>query len=448
MGNALIPPSGLSALAVSSSSIKLAWVNSTSVFDTTIVWRSDATTGPWQSIADLSRTETEFLDDGLPAGTTFFYRLSVQKRKRYSDFSGIVFTTTLPVSSGNVVESLVAPGNIMSRIQVPYEGGTEIFIFQDPITFKHIARFLSADGTFIDRIGGFGWNYALAVAYDSVSRKLVTMTLDTQVSKGVLRVDGGPTYQFGDVNSLPGGMIRLKSGGFVGIWAQRNAGGGVGLAYLSPSGVFSTKITSFPEDFNVAGTQSVIVQHPTDGSIWGFISRDGTGVIRAIRARESQDTISIDLAQRGFFGGVSPENSPEHEFPHIEVFPDSSRGVIHVAFQSQHSGVFSVSPFVKGAWVCVASVKADTTKTFSVYPNYIERASVFGFVANSQGSFLAVNPLDQGTLTYPNLHIVPLSTPTVSLYTRKSVRVVSSLKGNGWFTDDSISGKTTKIQLS
>jgi len=436
---ALNPPSNVSAVAASQTSIRVSWSNPAQTIDTVLVWRADTAGGPWQNIADV--TGTTFLDDGLPVNTTFFYRLSSQRRKRYSDFSAVVSATT-GVSIPAVVETEAAPGALFSRQQIAFDGGAEAFIYQG-LTGKQVRISGQPDTPFTLTYSG-----TLSNAYDNAKKKFVTMSLDSNVTHGQLNVLGGPSFTFGDNNARPEGLIKLKSGGFAGIYSIWGSAA-IGIVYLSPTDVFSIQTVTFTEPSFIPPAGTAIAQHPVDDSIWGFITRDSTGLIRAVHLTEINNALRIDWTEREFLGHVDnnliDDASPNGEFPHMEAFPDATRGVIQLAYQSAHQKIFTTSPFVKGTWITIAAIRPDRSKIFSFYQGWVERISGFGLVANPKGVFLAVNPLDEATLTFPKMQVVSMPTGTV-LYTRPATRPISSLSGVDWLLDNEPT--TRKIALT
>lgn len=451
MSKTIPPPSAVNASPASATSIALSWTPSPDATDTTLVWRSDSAAGPWQNIADIASSLTSFRDDGLAPGSTWFYALTAQARKRYSPMSAVASATTPSGGSVVVTDTEAVPGTLSSRNQVAFDGGTEAFIWQGAAGTQ--VRFATGS-TVLDAPFTSPWQYILSTAYDQAKGRFLAMSLELQSQFGQLVVNGGPTFKFGDPNSRPQGLIKLKSGGYAGAWVQQGDNR-VGLLYLAPAGGFSTQYTTFPEGTVLPG-QSAIAQHPVDDSIWVFVGRDSTGLIRAVRAHEAGGLLVIDWSQKEFLGFVDnnklDDTCPEGEFPHIEVAADPFRGLLHVAYQSHHAKIYSTSPFVKAAWIAIASVKADTTKTFSFWQGQAERISHFGFVANQLGLFLAVNPLDVPTLTYPKLQVVQLAPGSSglgnTLLTRPAASAISSLSGRDWLTDKDPSGKCHRLALT
>ena len=66
-------PSGLTATAISSSQINLAWTDNSTNEDNFIVARSTVSGGPYSDIATLAANTTSYNNTGLASGTTYYY---------------------------------------------------------------------------------------------------------------------------------------------------------------------------------------------------------------------------------------------------------------------------------------------------------------------------------------------------------------------------------------
>src|SRR4029079_12650171 len=66
-------PSGLSATAVSSSQINLAWTDNSNNEDSFIVARGTTSGGPYTDITTTAANATSFNNTGLAASTTYYY---------------------------------------------------------------------------------------------------------------------------------------------------------------------------------------------------------------------------------------------------------------------------------------------------------------------------------------------------------------------------------------
>jgi|GEM_PF-3398978 len=85
------PPSGVAAVAVSASSIRITWDDLFGANSYT-VQRSDAEEGSFATIG--TPTGNSYSDTGLEAGSTWYYRVSASNLNNSTDYSGAVHATT------------------------------------------------------------------------------------------------------------------------------------------------------------------------------------------------------------------------------------------------------------------------------------------------------------------------------------------------------------------
>ena len=105
-------PTNLVATAVSSSQINLGWAdNSESDLSHYNVYRSGTSGGPYTQIGSAPKTDPTYSDDGLVAGTTYYYVVTaVDTATKESDYSEEASDTT----EGGSVEPPAAPTNLMA----------------------------------------------------------------------------------------------------------------------------------------------------------------------------------------------------------------------------------------------------------------------------------------------------------------------------------------------
>jgi PKD repeat protein len=103
---ALIAPSDLTAAPYSSGSIALSWVGASQGNVNYVIERSTSPAAGFATIGSTSWTETVYLDAGLPAGTTYYYRVRVLYAGSTSAYSNVAsaattggVTTTTPGTS-------------------------------------------------------------------------------------------------------------------------------------------------------------------------------------------------------------------------------------------------------------------------------------------------------------------------------------------------------------
>jgi thermitase len=90
------PPSGLTATAVSSSQIDLAWTDTSGELGYMVERSTDGTS--WQAVADLPADSTSHADTGLQAGTIYYYRLKAYNTSGESAYSEAASATTEPAT--------------------------------------------------------------------------------------------------------------------------------------------------------------------------------------------------------------------------------------------------------------------------------------------------------------------------------------------------------------
>ena len=109
-----LAPSGLSATAVSSSRIDLAWTENATNEDGFRIERSPGGQNNWSQIATVGTDVTSFSDTGLPAGTSYDYRVRAYAASGNSGYSNKASATTSTCAAPgtqtltSVADSLVA----------------------------------------------------------------------------------------------------------------------------------------------------------------------------------------------------------------------------------------------------------------------------------------------------------------------------------------------------
>ncbi len=101
---AVSAPSGLSATALSSSSIWLTWTDNADNESAYLLERSEGGNGNYALIATLPANTSSFLDEGLQASTTYFYRLRASNSSGNSPYSNEASFTTGPASAVTIIE--------------------------------------------------------------------------------------------------------------------------------------------------------------------------------------------------------------------------------------------------------------------------------------------------------------------------------------------------------
>jgi hypothetical protein len=133
------PPSNLTATAVSSGQINLAWTDNSSDETGFRVYRSsDGVSFSWVSTAVANATS--FSDTGRVASTTYYYRVTAQNDNGNSDFSNTASATTFPPPTAP--SSLNATAVSSSQINLSWtdnssdEDGFKIYSSTDGVNFS------------------------------------------------------------------------------------------------------------------------------------------------------------------------------------------------------------------------------------------------------------------------------------------------------------------------
>lgn len=103
-------PSGLSVTALSSGSIRLNWTDNADNESAYLLERSEGGNGNYALIATLPANTTSFLDEGLQAGTTYFYRLRASNSAGNSPYSNEASLTTEGTSAATIIEQPLQQG--------------------------------------------------------------------------------------------------------------------------------------------------------------------------------------------------------------------------------------------------------------------------------------------------------------------------------------------------
>jgi hypothetical protein len=299
--------------------------------------------------------------------------------------------------------------------------------------------------------------------------ELWTLSYDSNNSGTLLasqyRLNGSPptsatlvsTKSLGDTNSFGKSLIRLQSGALMIAWNEESSSFNAaqnlstGYAYRSPTGTWSVKFPiTIPNATggNSTGTQMILAQHPTDGSIWAFEKRDGFYEIGALHFTElaSANDFTIDWINPTFINhSADGNNSPEVEFPFLAATADPTRNAILLAYQSYPYQMVFIDPlygsynsmFLKQAPATIAQIAANGSKVFIPSPANLERMSQFGMSVLSDGTiWLAYQPINSQTLTWNQVYATRYqggswSTPALSGFNYGNYNVASSGRDPG-----------------
>lgn len=137
--NGVNAPTNLTATAVSTSQINLAWTdNATNETGYTVERSSDGAT--WSSLATLAAGSISYADGSLVAGTSYFYRVRAFNASANSDYSNVASTTTVPTAPSGLTATAISSSRIdLSWSNVSGETGYEIDRSPDGATWTQIA---------------------------------------------------------------------------------------------------------------------------------------------------------------------------------------------------------------------------------------------------------------------------------------------------------------------
>ncbi|MBN1672873.1 MAG: fibronectin type III domain-containing protein, partial [Kiritimatiellae bacterium] len=109
------PPADLAAYAPSSSRIDLSWMDNSSNETGFVIDRRQGGTDAWIEIARLGADTSTYADSGLPASTTFYYRITACNAAGASAWPPIAGANTgedLPAQPGNVAATALSSTHI------------------------------------------------------------------------------------------------------------------------------------------------------------------------------------------------------------------------------------------------------------------------------------------------------------------------------------------------
>ena len=107
----LTPPSNLNAAPISSSQIRLGWTDTTTSETGFQILRSTAPASGFAQIAVTAANATTYLDSGLPAATTYYYKVLATDGVNRSSDSNVASATT-----SSALVSPAAPTNLSAQI--------------------------------------------------------------------------------------------------------------------------------------------------------------------------------------------------------------------------------------------------------------------------------------------------------------------------------------------
>lgn len=210
----------------------------------------------------------------------------------------------------------------------------------------------------------------------------------------------------GDSDTRPGGLLKLESGGLLGVWHQFRLHPDrrldIGFIYVSPEGKIKTDypISAPGSEGTPAAARWALAQHPADGGIWAFFKRDSYHQITAIHLTETAEGVRFDWMRPDFIGRNDGGHEPEGEYPHLAAIADASSDTLVLAYQNKRHEILYVTDgdgnflngscgegrfkrmdpyfFAKRAMMSIVRITADSRKTYQDFPELIERTQEFG----------------------------------------------------------------------
>jgi hypothetical protein len=113
-------PSGLMATAVSSSEISLSWTDTGTGESSFKVERASSPSGPWAQIATTATNVSNYLNAGLSASTTYYYKVRATNTAGNSAYSNTASAKTLAAALPPAPSGLTATAASSSRINLSW----------------------------------------------------------------------------------------------------------------------------------------------------------------------------------------------------------------------------------------------------------------------------------------------------------------------------------------
>jgi fibronectin type 3 domain-containing protein len=128
LGTVPVAPSGVAAVAVSSSQINLTWQDNSSDESGFMVQRASSASGPWTQIGIVGANVTSCAHTGLTASTTYFYRVCAYNAAGNSVYSSVTSATTPTApdtTAPSVPNGVIASATSTSQVSVSWNISTD-----------------------------------------------------------------------------------------------------------------------------------------------------------------------------------------------------------------------------------------------------------------------------------------------------------------------------------
>jgi chitodextrinase len=128
LGTVPAAPSGLVAMAASSSQINLTWQDNSNNESGFIVQRASSSSGPWAQIGIVGANVASCAHTGLTASTTYFYRVCAYNASGNSVFSSVTSATTpalVDTTAPSIPSGAIATATSTSQVAVTWAASTD-----------------------------------------------------------------------------------------------------------------------------------------------------------------------------------------------------------------------------------------------------------------------------------------------------------------------------------
>jgi hypothetical protein len=259
------------------------------------------------------------------------------------------------------------------------------------------------------------------------------------------------TQTYGNSDSRSPHMIMLKSGTVVMSWHQQGDTTAPGFWFVTrpiSTGAWGSPL--FVNQYSWASKQS-LVQHPADDTIWLFSISDAFGRMIALNLSETNDGLRLNWNNSGFLNSTHGSNNVDGENSWVDAEADPSTNTIVVAYASNQRNQTYYPKTIVGtnavSYPNIMRVSANSEKTFTTLPIWIERVDKFSLSVRPGEVWLAYSPIDITTGNFNSVQASRLSSSVwdlpVQLGTKKStfshINAVSRKPEFVFFANDDMS---------
>lgn len=229
-------PTGLSALALDASRIRLTWTDNSGLEDNYKIERAAAVGGPWTQIASIGGNTTSYTNSGLSGGVTYFYRVrAFDTILQNSGYTGTASATTIvtgaPTITSHPQSQTVDPGTTVQFSVVATNNPPFTYLWrQNGVGLSNGGKFSGATSATLTisnvqqtELG----NYSVIVS--NANGSAISSDASLAVNAVVVFND---TFEAGNLNNwtatTPGNALAIST-------AQNHTSGGIRSAYLNSS---------------------------------------------------------------------------------------------------------------------------------------------------------------------------------------------------------------------